>query len=98
VRRIGLRPSARRDLADIWIHTANHRGLDQAERYFGAIRREIESLGEFPERHPAHPSRHGNFRKAASGVHFVFYLVFEEEIEVVRMLHARMDATSLSDE
>lgn len=31
-------------------------------------------------------------------MHVVFYLVFEEEIEVVRMLHARMDATSLSDE
>jgi plasmid stabilization system protein ParE len=31
-------------------------------------------------------------------MHVVFYLVFEEEIEVVRALHASMDATSLLDE
>lgn len=91
MRRIGLRPAARRDPTDIWHQTADNFGVGQAERYVEAIRREIENLVEFPDRHPFHSSRHGEFRKASSGRHLVFYLVTNDAIEVVRGLHAQMD-------
>ena len=86
-----LRPAARRDLADIWLFSADNWGVDHAERYVAAIQGVIESLIEFPERHPCHESRHGEFRKAASGTHVVFYLFDGESIDVARVLHSAMD-------
>lgn len=86
-----LRPAAQRDLAEIWLYTADNWGIDRANEYVGAIRFEIEQLGDFPNRHPLYISRKGHFRKARSGDHLLFYLAEEGEIDVVRVLHKSRD-------
>ena len=88
-----LLPSAQRDLDAIWDYTAQAWGLDQAQSYVLTLQRDMERLREFPMLGAAHPSRHATFRKLPSGHHFIYYLVAETAIEVVRVLHERMDVS-----
>lgn len=85
-------PSARRDLARIWSDTANRWDRAQADSYVLAVSRRLEAILEFPSSYPEYRSRHETFRKAASGEHVIFYVTSAEQIEVVRILHNRMDA------
>lgn len=91
MRVVQLRPAARRDLASIWNYTAREWGVGQADAYIQTIDRDIAKLVDFPERNPLHASRHGQFRKAYSGRHVIFYRVNQMEIEVVRILHDSSD-------
>lgn len=90
--RLILLPSARRDLARIWSDTANRWDREQADSYVLAINRKLEAILDFPASYPEYRSRHGAFRKAASGEHVIFYLAEAKQVEVVRILHNRMDA------
>lgn len=90
---IRLLPSAQRDLDAIWNYTAAAWGVDQAESYLQTLRRDMERLRGYPELGPAHLSRHAAFRKLASGHHIIFYLVAGPAVEVVRVLHERMDVS-----
>lgn len=84
-------PSAQADLDDIATYTKEQWGRDQARRYLSSLQSDITCLNRFPRMHPAHQSRHGSFRKMSSGEHLVFFLVSETTVEVVRVLHNRMD-------
>lgn len=84
-------PSAQADLDDIAIYTKEQWGREQARRYLATLRSDITGLARFPRMHPAYESRHGKFRKMASGEHLVFFIVNEAAVEVVRVLHNRMD-------
>lgn len=83
--------SALRDLDTIWTYTARTWGVAQADTYVTALHCDMERLREYPELGPAHPSRIAAFRKLPSGHHVIFYLVLEDCVEVVRVLHERMD-------
>ena len=85
--RFELRDGAKGDLAEIWLTTANRWGVDQAETYVRLIGERVAAICDYPRSNPAH----GQYRKAASGEHLIFYLVEDDLIDVVRMLHNRMD-------
>lgn len=51
---------------------------------------EVKSLREFPLRFPEFEPRPG-MRRMNSGRHAVFYLVREERIEIIRVLHVASD-------
>jgi toxin ParE1/3/4 len=89
--RFQLRPAARRDLAEIWLDTAERWSVDQAENYLTAIEARLGRICEFPESYPEFVSQHGSFRKAPSGEHLIFYLVHAHLVDVVRILHNRSD-------
>lgn len=86
-----LRDAAKLDLADIWLSTAERWGVDQADDYVRAIESRLGRIRDFPESYPKYHCSHGSFRKARSGEHLIFYIVGETSIEVVRVLHNRMD-------
>ena len=65
-------------------------GEAQAEKYTRHMRDEISSLTNFPERFPEFTQRKG-LRRMNCERHAVFYLVLEEQIEIVRVLHAASD-------
>tara|TARA_B100001057_G_scaffold450751_1_gene493111 strand:- start:654 stop:941 length:288 start_codon:yes stop_codon:yes gene_type:complete len=90
-----LRDAARRDLAEIWLATAERWGVDQADEYVRAIEDRLARICEFPESYPEYASSHGTFRKAASGEHLIFYRVGQQVIEVARILHNRMDVEDI---
>jgi len=93
--RFRFRAAARRDLEQIWLDTADQRGADQAEKYVTEIEATVTRLSDFPERGTKIRTNVGTFRKMASGRHLVFYLVGQDEIDVVRILHQRMDLTGV---
>lgn len=89
--RLVLRPRARRDLADIWLYTADKWGVDRAEDYTSAINRDIEQARDFPNVGSPVEGLPLGYRKLASGKHRIIYRTSETELIVVRIIHERQD-------
>jgi toxin ParE1/3/4 len=86
-----LSPRAQTDIDEIWNYTQDQWGADQAETYIRLIQAAIEAVAADPRRgRPCDDIRPG-YRKFAAGSHFVFYRVIAAGIDVVRILHQRMD-------
>ena len=87
-----LRPAARADIEGIWDYTLERWGLDQAIRYDDALRAAVEGLGTGEPRSQAAGDIRPGLRRARVGSHVVIFRETEETVEVVRVLHQRMDA------
>lgn len=87
-----LRPRARRDLDDIWDYTAKQWSPAQANRYVLEIRDAVTRLRTDP--HLGRPVEGAVFLKSACRSHVIFFWVDDSVLEVVRILHARMDFNS----
>ena len=87
-----LSPAARADLGLIWDYTAERWGPDQAEQYVLGMRNACRELSAGTRQgRPADDVRAG-YRKAAVGSHILFYRVRDDgAIDIVRILHRRMD-------
>ncbi len=86
-----LTPRAQKDLDEIWDYTLSRWGLDQAERYVRGIGDAIRSVAEDPRRgRPCNEIRPG-YRKYSIGSHVLFYRARPTGVEIVRILHQRMD-------
>ena len=90
-RNILYRPEAIADIEDIAEYTTERWGPSQARSYIAALRKDIESLTEFALRYPMHESSQLGLRRMNSGHHLVFYLVTDQTIDIIRILHERMD-------
>jgi len=92
VLKLRLRRRARRDLAEIWGYTKQHWSADQGAIYLAAINAEFERLRQAPLLGRAVSGVQAPFRKRTSGSHVIYYLVGGDTLDVVRVLHSRMDA------
>lgn len=86
-----LTPRARRDLDDIWDYTAERWGEEQAVRYIETLRDAFARLSQAPCLGRRRDDVRDGYRSFPAGRHQVFYLVDEQGIVVVRVLHQRMD-------
>jgi toxin ParE1/3/4 len=88
-----LSPAAQTDLQDIWDYTVGEWGEARAERYVLAIRAACEAVAARQrEGRPIDDIRSG-YRKLAVRSHFLFYrMTGRGQIDIVRVLHQRMDA------
>jgi toxin ParE1/3/4 len=86
-----LHPGAEADLAGIWRYSVERWGEERAERYMHDLRRAVEPAAEAPSagQQVRIGARRFYVRRAAS--HRIFYRETERGIEVLRVLHARMD-------
>lgn len=91
MRELKLRPRARRDLAGIYAYTNENWSPDQADIYVAAIRAELEQIRIKPSLGRPVRGAQASFLRRPSGSHVIFYLVDAERIDVVRILHERMD-------
>ncbi|MEM1403895.1 MAG: type II toxin-antitoxin system RelE/ParE family toxin [Pseudomonadota bacterium] len=90
-----LTNAARADLKSIAAFTQKRWGRDQRLRYAKQFDEAFELLAESPEVGPRCDAVKLGYRKFANGSHLIFYrAVSEVEIEIVRILHKRMDARS----
>ena len=90
--RFVLSPAARADLEQIWEYTCARWDYDQAEQYLREIQRAIERVADNPMIGRACDEVRAGYRKHAVGSHVVYYrIVSVEVIDVVRILHQRMD-------
>lgn len=91
---------ANRDIEKIWLYTFENWSLEQADRYFNLIMDEIEYLTKNPKSGKDYSNvRRGYFRSKIKS-HFIFYKINQEErvIEIIRILHQRMDVESRLNE
>lgn len=90
--RLVFRPAAVADLDAIWDYTANRWGTEQADAYLSDLHAVCSALarGERIAQDAAH-IRPG-YRKLRCGRHLVFHRGQPDgRIEIVRILHERMD-------
>ncbi|WP_156761051.1 type II toxin-antitoxin system RelE/ParE family toxin [Microbacterium karelineae] len=84
-------PAAQRDLSGIWDFTEERWSPAQAETYILEIRAAIERIATDPDRgHRCDDIREG-YRRYRIGSHLVFYVVTDDSIDVIRVLHQRME-------
>lgn len=87
-----LSPAARADLEEIWDYTCWRWDDDQAEEYVREIQRAIERVVDNPMIGRACDELRPGYRKHAVGSHTLYYrIVSGAAINVVRILHQRMD-------
>jgi toxin ParE1/3/4 len=86
-----LSPRAQDDLDEIWAHTIEYWGIDQAEFYVRQIGQHIEAVAMQPMIGRACSGVRVGYYKYPSGSHVLFYRLIEGGIDVVRILHERMD-------
>jgi len=80
------------DLNDIWIYTFNKWSKEQADRYYDLIIGEIEFVTDNYLIGKSAEQTRKNYRVTKIKSHLIFYRKAENEIvEVVRILHQRMD-------
>ena len=89
---------AEQDLINIWLYTFQNWGEVQADRYLDDLNEALKLLAESPlfcrERHELSPP----MRIHHVAHHLIVYLVSEDCITVVRVLHESMDIeTELTD-
>jgi toxin ParE1/3/4 len=84
-------PRAQADIEDIWDYTAARWDISQAERYIRAIRATIETLADDPLLGRGCDEIREGYRKYPVGSHVVFYRMRDIGLDVVRILHQRMD-------
>ncbi|WP_209402913.1 type II toxin-antitoxin system RelE/ParE family toxin [Pseudozobellia sp. WGM2] len=80
------------DLDKIWLYTLNKWSKEQADRYFDLIIAEIEFLADNYLIGKSAEQTRKNYRVTKIKSHLIFYRKVENEIvEIIRILHQRMD-------
>jgi toxin ParE1/3/4 len=84
-------PLAEADLEEIWRYSVDQWGEKQADAYISALVAAAETIAEHPHRGVACDHIREGYRKTSAGTHVIFYRVTEQQIDIVRILHKRMD-------
>ena len=88
----GISKKAQIDLEEIWVFTFNNWSLEQADRYYNLIISEIEYICEHPNSGKSYSFIKEGYKASKVRSHLIFYkLDSKENIEVIRILHQRMD-------
>jgi toxin ParE1/3/4 len=85
-----LSPLAEADLEEIWLYTFRHWSLEQADDYCQNIITAIEGLVSGRNIAQRTAVREG-YRKYKVGLHVVYFRNSDGYLDVIRILHGRMD-------
>lgn len=86
-----LLPGAIADLDSIYAYSLEHWGPEQAETYLRALNARMQGLLRFPALGTAQDALHPGLRRIGEGSHSIYYLIRDETVLIVRVLHDRMD-------
>lgn len=87
-----LSPAAQLDLEQIWDYTCRRWDVEQADEYLRELQRAIELAAANPRIGQACEEIRPGYRKLAAGSHIFYYRVMTDGVvDVVRVLHQRMD-------
>jgi toxin ParE1/3/4 len=89
-RQLRLTPLAGSDLEDIWRYTFEHWSFEQANLYHRDLVPTMEALARGDKTGRACTVRDGYFQYAV-GSHLVFWRETNATLDVIRILHQRMD-------
>jgi toxin ParE1/3/4 len=88
-----LSVKASEDIEAIWLYTLENWSLEQADRYVDLIFDEIEYLAANPTAGRDCSHLRKNYRCSKVKLHHIFYRLATKEnvVEIIRVLHERMD-------
>ena len=89
--RIRKQARAERDLIDIWHYTEDRWGEARADRYLDEIDAALDRLCDNPLIGVDCGHIRAGYRRFTAGSHYIFYRLDQAAIEVIRVLHIRMD-------
>lgn len=90
--RLRLSQEAREDLRSIWMYSADRWGAQRANRYVETIRTAITGLTNGKTASRSAEGVLPGCRRAICGRHVVYFREDGDAVEVIRVLHQRMDA------
>lgn len=86
---------ALKDIDSIWLYTAENWSFEQADRYYNLILDEIEYISEYFEIGRDAGLIRTGYRYSKVKSHLIFYKKSKSEIiEIIRILHEKMDIES----
>lgn len=86
-----LTSAAQRDLSSVWDFTEQRWDTRQTETYLSEIRTAIERIADDPRRGRACDDIREGYRRYGIGSHLLFYVERADGVDVIRILHQRMD-------
>jgi toxin ParE1/3/4 len=91
VRRLRLRPRARQDIEQIWSYSLDNFGEQRAIEYIEAVRAAFKLVQRNPGIARTAEGGRPNLMKFRVGSHILYFHITDQSIDVVRILHGRMD-------
>ncbi|MHA7131809.1 type II toxin-antitoxin system RelE/ParE family toxin [Algoriphagus namhaensis] len=87
------------DIENIWIYTCENWSLEQADKYINLLLDEIEYLAQNPDSGKDYGHVRKGYYRTQVKSHLIFYTVNHNkgEVEIIRILHQRMDIESRLD-
>ena len=89
--RLIFSPRAKADLEEIWTYTAERWGIDQAETYLRQLQAAADAAAEAPQSGRGCDDVRPGYFKRQAGAHVLFYRPEGQTVDIVRILHQRMD-------
>lgn len=86
-----LTPAAKSDLLEIWNYTVETWGEKQAEKYLLDIEFKLEQLAANPKLGRQRPEISPGYYSFPVSKHIIFYLHSDNHIDIIGILHGRMD-------
>jgi toxin ParE1/3/4 len=90
MKRIAFSPASIADLNGIWDYSANHWGPDRADLYINEIRDACNGIAS-GQRYGRHVDARSGYLRISAGSHVVYYQARGDVMNVIRVLHSRMD-------
>lgn len=85
-------PAAQEDIEDIYEYSVARWGVARAEYYIRGLRDACLDLADGRQQGRDADDIRSGYRKQICGSHFIFFRQTISELEVIRILHQRMDA------
>jgi toxin ParE1/3/4 len=79
------------DLEEIWAYTVEKWSIDQADRYYSLIFDEIKFICRNVDAGKSMNHVRKGYRASKVKSHLIFYRVVNDVVEIIRILHERMD-------
>ncbi len=85
--------AAAEDLEGIWLYTFKNWSKEQADRYYQLIMDEIEFITKYPDTGTDYSHIRPGYCRRKVKSHLIFYKIDQVsgEINIIRILHQRMD-------
>lgn len=79
------------DLEGIWLYTAQNWSVNQADRYYKLVFDEIDFICKNMKADKSMEHVRKGYRASKVKSHLIFYRIQNNTVEVIRILHERMD-------
>ena len=82
---------ADQDLADIFVYSHKHFGLEQAVKYVSDFDKSFETLSNYPDLGQKRNEVKSGLYSFPKESHIIFYRILHDHIRIVRILHSSRD-------